>query len=82
MKKILFSPNVRADIRAVDQKNAMRILTALDRYAKTGHGDVQVLEGDQEGLLRLRAGDYRLLFDEHEDAIMVHRVRHRREAYR
>jgi mRNA-degrading endonuclease RelE of RelBE toxin-antitoxin system len=32
-------------------------------------------------LLRLRVGNYRVLFDETSDAITVHRVRDRREAY-
>jgi len=34
------------------------------------------------GLLRLRVGDHRVLFDETADTITVHRVRDRRDAYR
>jgi len=82
VKKIAFSPNARADVRAIDQQTAMGILTGLHRYAETGHGDVKALEGDFAGLLRLRIGNYRLLFDETAEAIYVHRVRDRREAYR
>lgn len=82
MKKIRFSPNVQADVRAIDQQTAMRILTALHRYAETGQGDVKALEADLAGLQRLRVGDYRVLFDQTADAINVHRVKHRSEAYR
>lgn len=60
----------------------MRILTSLNRYAKTGQGDVKALEGDLTGLLRLRVGGYRVLFDETATAIYVHRVRGRKQAYR
>lgn len=46
------------------QQTAMRILTGLNSYARTGQGDVKALEGDLAGLLRLRVGGYRVLFDE------------------
>ena len=82
MKKIRFSPNAQTDVRAIDQQTAMGILTGLHRYAETGQGDVKALQGDLDGLLRLRIGEYRVLFDETADAINVHRVRNRREAYR
>jgi mRNA-degrading endonuclease RelE of RelBE toxin-antitoxin system len=60
----------------------MRILSALRRLAESGAGDVEALQGDGEEL-RLRIGDYRLLFDlSGDDVIQVRRVRHRREACR
>ena len=82
MKKIRFSPVAQADVRSIDQQTAMRILAGLHRYAETGQGDVKVLTDDELGLSRLRVGDYRILFDETADSILVHRVPHRREAYR
>jgi mRNA-degrading endonuclease RelE of RelBE toxin-antitoxin system len=57
-------------------------LAAIHRYAATGAGRVKPLSGELEGLLRLRIGDHRVFFDETEDAITVHRVHDRREAYR
>ena len=82
MKRIRFQPNVPAEVRAIERRTAQQILHALHRYAKTGEGDVKSLSGEFEGLLRLRAGNHRVLFDETEDTITVHRVRDRREAYR
>jgi mRNA-degrading endonuclease RelE of RelBE toxin-antitoxin system len=82
VKKIRFDPNVPAEIRAIEQPAAMQILTALHRYAETGEGRVKPLSGEFQGLLRLRVGNHRVLFDESEDAITVHRVRDRRDAYR
>ena len=82
VKRIRFSSNVQAEIRAIHQQTAMRLLNALHRYAETGQGDVKALEGDLTGLLRLRVGDYGVLFNETADAITVHKVRHRGEAYR
>lgn len=82
MKKIRFQPNVPEEVRAVDQKTAMTILDAIHRYAETGAGRVKPLSGDFEGLLRLRVGNHRVLFDETTDTITIHRVRDRKLAYR
>jgi mRNA-degrading endonuclease RelE of RelBE toxin-antitoxin system len=82
VKKIRFQPNVAAEIRAIEQHAALNVLAAIHRYAATGAGRVKPLSGEFEGLLRLRAGNHRVFFDETEDTITVHRVRNRREAYR
>ena len=82
MKRIRFQPNVPDEVRAIDQRTAMSILEAVHRYAATGVGDVKPLRGQFAGLLRLRAGNHRVLFDETTDAIDIHRSAHRRDAYR
>ena len=82
MKKIRFRPNVPDEVRAIEQKTALNILEAIHRYAETGAGRVKPLNNEFEGLLRLRVGNHRVLFDETEDTITVHRVRDRKEAYR
>lgn len=60
----------------------MDILETIHRYAETGTGRVKPLSGDFEGLLRLRVGNHRVLFDETADNITIHRIRDRRDAYR
>jgi len=82
VKQIRFDPNVPAEVRSIEQQTALQILTALHRYAETGVGSVNQLSGEFEGLLRLRVGNYRVLFDETEDTITVHRVLDRKDAYR
>jgi mRNA interferase RelE/StbE len=82
LKRIQLHPGVAGEIRAIEQRTAMRILHALHRYAETGDGDVKRLTGVFDGLLRLRVGSWRVVFDETSDAINVHRVRDRKDAYR
>lgn len=82
MKKIRFLPNVQDEVRAIEQKAALNILEAIHRYAETGAGRVKPLNNEFEGLLRLRVGNHRVLFDETEDTITVHRIRDRKDAYR
>ncbi len=82
MKKIHFQPNVAAEVRLIDKPSARRILQAIHRYAESGEGQVKPLSGEFEGLTRLRIGDHRVLFDETESTITIHRIKNRRDAYR
>ena len=82
MKRIVWTEPAKADVRALDKPIAMRILSALHRFAESGAGDVKALQGEREEL-RLRSGDYRLFFvHTTTDTIEIRRVLHRREAYR
>lgn len=65
----------------LDRVNATRVIKALDRYAETGAGDVKALRGPLAGQMRLRVGDYRVLFEFSGDAIVIQGVRHRSQAY-
>jgi mRNA-degrading endonuclease RelE of RelBE toxin-antitoxin system len=60
----------------------MRLFEGILRFAETGSGDGNALRGDMAGALRLRLGDYRVLFTLEEDAVRIFGVRHRSEAYR
>jgi len=82
VKQIEWSPEARADLRRLDRIIAQRVFRAVDRFARTGYGDVVRLHGTQ-GECRLRVGDWRVRFAfEHPDVLRVLRVRHRGEAYR
>ncbi len=82
MKRIHFEPEVPAQVRAIPQHIALNILEAIHRYAETGAGRVKPLSGEFDGFLRLRVGDHRVFFKETADAVTIHRIRDRRDAYR
>jgi mRNA-degrading endonuclease RelE of RelBE toxin-antitoxin system len=98
VKRIAFSEQAKADIRAIPQQTAMQILIAIHRLAETGAGRVKTLQG-QSGEKRLRVGDFRVRFTEesreeesgesdasqdreNEGVLHIHTVRNRKEAYR
>jgi mRNA-degrading endonuclease RelE of RelBE toxin-antitoxin system len=91
LKRIVFSDQAKADIRAIPQPIAMNILTAIHRLAETGAGRVKTLQGEG-GEKRLWVGDYRVRFTEEsgegkegsesEGTLHIHVVRNRNEAYR
>jgi mRNA-degrading endonuclease RelE of RelBE toxin-antitoxin system len=81
-KKIAFSDKAKAHLRAIEQPSALRILKATARFAEIGEGDIKALPGTELPELRLRVGDYRVLFHDLGDSIEVVSVKHRSQAYR
>lgn len=60
------------------------ILKAIEAYAgnPSGKFDVKTLKGKYGNLKRLRAGNYRVLFEAGNDGMFVFEVKDRKEAYR
>jgi mRNA-degrading endonuclease RelE of RelBE toxin-antitoxin system len=81
-KKVAWTDQAKADLRAIDQVNALHILRSVARYLATRQGDVTRLQNVEPPEFRLRVGDYRVRFHDLEDSILVLAVKHRREAYR
>ena len=80
--RVLVSEVARTDVRRVSQPEAIRILRQISRFAKTGSGDVRALTGTHAGKLRLRVGDYRVIFRIlRDETMLVLRVLHRSVAY-
>ncbi len=79
---VTWSPEARADLRAIDRETAIHLLHCIDRYLASRDGDLKKLKPPETGF-RLRCGDYRVFFDHSgENRIDITAVRHRREAYR
>lgn len=84
---IKFSDKAKKDFEEISKGNkstATRIAEVIKRYAKdsTENCDVKKLSGQYGGIMRLRAGDYRIFFDVTDDTMSIYKIKHRREAYR
>ena len=80
-RAIEFTGSARRDLRRLDRAVAARILSALERFAETGEGDITRLHGTSDEL-RLRVGDWRVRFDYIDGStIRVLRVLPRGRAY-
>ncbi|MCL2648695.1 MAG: type II toxin-antitoxin system RelE/ParE family toxin [Phycisphaerales bacterium] len=69
------------DLADLDRTTSTRIITKLETLQNNLAGDVKRLTNFTPEY-RLRVGDYRVLFAVAGDKIEIHRVIHRREAYR
>ena len=81
-KNVIWNDQAKAELRAIDQATALRILHALARYLDTGEGDVKRLRDVEPPEFRPRVGDYRVRFHDRGDTIRITGVKHRRQAYR
>jgi len=81
-KKIGWTEQAKADVRAIDRQTAIDLLHGLARFLATEEGNVKRLQDIDPPEFRLRLGDFRIRFRDHGAWIEILRVRHRREAYR
>jgi mRNA-degrading endonuclease RelE of RelBE toxin-antitoxin system len=83
MPFFVWAPTARAAIRNIEQSKAREILIALTQYARSGEGDVLAMRGKPSGRLRLRSGDYRMIFRKSDvNTFQILKVGHRRDIYR
>ena len=85
MYQVDFTPDAEADLARLDTPLAQRLLKKLRWFAENFDAvKPEALTGEWQGVFKLRVGDYRVLytFDKTKQKIIVHFVRHRREAYK
>jgi mRNA interferase RelE/StbE len=79
VKSIRFTPAATRQWVKLSADVRRRADGRLTAFAASGVGDVKRLKGRAGA--RLRIGDWRVIFDETEEAIIVVAVGHRREIY-
>lgn len=79
VKPVSFTPSAARQWTKLSSDVRRRIDGRLMEFAESGKGDVKRLEGRAGS--RLRVGDWRVIFDETQEAIVVVAVGHRREIY-
>ncbi len=67
-----------------DKKNAQRIIERIESYVENPSGsfDIKALKGKRASFLRLRVGNYRIIFEIEESTMLIYEINHRRESYR
>lgn len=79
MRSIVFTPAAVRPWKNLCMAARARIRKRLDIFAATGLGDVKVLKG-RSGM-RLRVGEWRVIFYEDGGTIVVVAAGHRRDIY-
>jgi len=79
VKEIEFTSAAARQWRKLSAATRAQIDLKLIGFAETGIGDVKALKGT--GGMRLRSGEWRVLFTTTANTITVHAVGHRREIY-
>jgi len=82
--QIVLTPAARRDLRSLPRTILRRVDAKILALGRDPHPqDAKKLRG-QEGFLRVRVGDYRIIYQVEDDhlIVVVVRVGHRREVYR
>lgn len=84
MLELVVTRRASKDLQSLPAGDRVRVERRVEAYVAepdAPHHDVRPLVGTV-ALFRLRAGDWRVIFERDLDTMTVLRVHHRREAYR
>jgi mRNA interferase RelE/StbE len=82
VKSLRFEASARRDLARLSETDARGVLEAIEAYVASGIGDVKKLKGYTPPTWRLRIGEFRVLYQRRESAIVITRIRDRRDVYR
>jgi mRNA interferase RelE/StbE len=83
--EIEWAASALRELRKLDHQATRRILVAVSKFATDPRPSAsRALSGQPSGTMRLRVGDYRVIYHVEDQRVVVTvvRVAHRREAYR
>lgn len=83
--RIEVAPAAERQLRKLDPVARRRVQAAIEILAGTPRPPgAEALAGQPSGTLRVRTGDYRIVYEVHDDrlVVLVIRVGHRRDVYR
>jgi len=78
--QIEFKPRSLKDLKTISRDEAGRIVEKIHALKNDLSGDVKRLTNFTPEY-RLRAGNYRILFEVEDAKVVIYRVRHRKDAY-
>ena len=76
-----FTNRAKKDLSKLSPKVKVQVREAICSLAGDPQQGIK-LSGPWEGYRRLRSGNYRIIYRIYDDELIVHYVRHRKEAYR
>lgn len=79
MAEVVFTAAASRQWLKLAPQTRKRLRAKLDVFAQTGQGDVKKLKGQDSS--RLRVGDWRIVFYQESQSVVVVAVGHRREIY-
>jgi len=79
--KVLYKSSVSHDLKKIDPHDRERILRQITAVLGGNPKGGEPLHGEFKGLLKLRIGDYRVVYALSGQDVIVLRIRHRGKVY-
>jgi mRNA interferase RelE/StbE len=80
--KVDYSDKALKQLAKIDKSIANDIMSRIDAFAETGTPRPKPLSGLYKGMYRLRFGDWRAVFEQTNDLIMVVKIAWRDKVYK
>lgn len=82
--EIRLSRRATKALAALERRDQQRIRAAIELLAENPRPPACIALVGEDGVYRVRVGDYRIVYEVVDDALLIHVVRigHRREVYR
>ncbi len=82
--KVIFKPSVEKDLRSLPPSVVARVFKHVEALKDEPFPRQSIKLAGAELLYRVRVGDYRVIYgvDKDNKQVIIHYVRHRRDAYR
>ena len=77
-----YKASALSDLDRLDRAVALRVLKRIEKSLVEQGGDGEPLAGEFQGLLRLRVGDYRVIYARTTIGYLVLRIGHPGDVYR
>ncbi len=79
--KVLYKSSIAHDLKKIALKDRQRILRQIEEELGGNPRSSESLHGEFDGLLKLRVGEYRVVYALVGADVLVLRIRHRSKAY-
>ena len=79
---IQYDPKAVKQLKKLDKYEASKILDGIENYASNPiSSKIKKLKTPFDGAYRLRLGDYRVIFYQEDDLMLISRIAHRKQIY-
>ena len=79
---IQYDPKVIKQLKKIDKYEASKILDGIEGYASNPiPSKIKKLKTPFDGAYRLRLGDYRVIFYQEKNLMLIAKIAHRKQVY-
>ncbi len=79
---IEYDPKAVKELKKLEKSIVRNILSKIEEYAKNPNSTkIKKLKTPFDGAYRLRVGDYRVIFYQEDELILISKVAHRKQVY-
>jgi mRNA interferase RelE/StbE len=80
--EIKYKSSVFHDLKKIGMPEATRIMDKLEKVLSKSPDKGEPLKGKFKGMFKLKVGDYRVIYTNAKDSVLILRIGHRKHVYR